>query len=139
MADSGESTGGIFQDSRVIRFCSPVYLGRQPNTARTRRRRARCVGPSRRGLRFNTIRHCHFGAVDCRLKTQANEMQLTATERSAIYFQRHKRSKRRAVLFRQLRTSSANQGPDVKQQTFGNAYIEHGLRSGQLSLRGFTF
>ena len=59
-----------------------------------------------------------------------------AAKQSAIYFKRHKGSKRRAALFRQLRASTANQTSDVKQQTFGNAYIAQGLRSGQLWLRG---
>ena len=66
-------------------------------------------------------------------------MQPTAKQSSAIYFKRHKGSKRRAALFRQLRASAANQTCDVKQQTFGNACIGQRLPSGQLSLRGFEF
>ena len=69
----------------------------------------------------------------------STDMQLTVQQSSAIYFKRHKGSKRRAALFRQLRASSANQTRDVKQQTFGNAYIAQRLRSGQLWLRGFEF
>jgi len=52
----------------------------------------------------------------------------TAQQSGAICFKRHKGSKRRAALFRQLRASTANQTSDVKQQTFGNAYIAQGLR-----------
>jgi hypothetical protein len=63
-------------------------------------------------------------------------MESTVTQRSAIYFKRHKGSKRRAALFRRLRTSRANR--DVKQQTFGNAYVTQDLASGQLSLKGFA-
>jgi hypothetical protein len=66
-------------------------------------------------------------------------MQPTAKQSSAIYFKRHKRSKCRAALFRQLRASPANQTRDVKQQTFGNGYIAQGLQSGQLPLREFAF
>jgi hypothetical protein len=66
-------------------------------------------------------------------------MESTVPQRSAIYFKRHKRSKGRAALFRQLRASPANQIRDVKQQTFGNVYItEDNLPSGQLSLKGFA-
>jgi hypothetical protein len=66
-------------------------------------------------------------------------MEANIQQSSAIYFKRHKGSKSRAALFRQLRASPANQSQDVRQQTFGNAYIAQGLRSGQLSLRGFAF
>ena len=66
-------------------------------------------------------------------------MQPTVQQSSAIYFKRHKGSKRRAALFRQLRTSPANQTRDVKQQAFGNARIVQRLRSGQLWLRGLEF
>jgi hypothetical protein len=59
-----------------------------------------------------------------------------AAKQSAIYFKRHKGSKSRAALFRQLRASLANQTHDVKQQMVGNAHIAQGLRSGQLWLRG---
>jgi hypothetical protein len=65
-------------------------------------------------------------------------MESTGTQRSAIYFKRHKGSKGRAALFRQLRASPTNQTRDVKQQTFGNAYITQDLPSGQLSLKGFA-
>jgi len=65
-------------------------------------------------------------------------MESTVTQRSAIYFKRHKGSKGRAALFRQLRALRANQTRDVKQQTFGNAYVTQGLPSGQLSLKGFA-
>ena len=63
-------------------------------------------------------------------------MKPTVQQSSAIYFKRHKGSKCRAALFRQLRASPANQTRDVKQQTFGNTYIAQGLRSGQLLLCG---
>jgi hypothetical protein len=61
----------------------------------------------------------------------------TVQQSSAIYFKRDKDSKSRAALFRQLRSSPANQNYDVKQQTFGNVHIVQGVRSGQLWLRGF--
>jgi hypothetical protein len=63
-------------------------------------------------------------------------MEPTVQQSSAIYFKRHKGSKYRAALFRQLRASLANQTHDVKQQTFGNAHTAQALRSGQLWLRG---
>jgi len=66
------------------------------------------------------------------------EMESTATQSSAIYFKRHKNSKRRAALFRQLRASPSNQIRDVKQQTFGNAHIAEELQSGQRWLREFA-
>jgi hypothetical protein len=66
-------------------------------------------------------------------------MQPTVQQSSAIYFKRHKGSKRRAALFRQLRASAANQACDVKQLTFGNAHTGQRLRSGQLRMRGFEF
>jgi hypothetical protein len=65
-------------------------------------------------------------------------MEPTLTQSSAIYFTRHKESKRRVVLFRQLRASSTNQTSDVKQKAVGNADIAQGLRLGQLQLRGFA-
>jgi hypothetical protein len=65
-------------------------------------------------------------------------MELTVTRSSAIYFKRHKRSKHRAALFRQLRASSTNQTREVEPETFGNAYIPQGLESGQWLLRGFA-
>jgi hypothetical protein len=63
-------------------------------------------------------------------------MEPTVQQNSALYFARHKVSKRRAALFQKLRTAPANQTRDVKQQTFGNTYIAQALRSGQLWLRG---
>jgi hypothetical protein len=66
-------------------------------------------------------------------------MEANVQQSSAIYFKRHKGSKSRAALFRQLRASPANQSGDVRQETFGNPYIAQGLQSGQLSLRGFAF
>jgi hypothetical protein len=63
-------------------------------------------------------------------------MQPTAKQSSAIYFKRHKGSKRRAALFRQLCASPANQIRDIKQQTFGNECSAQGRQSGQLPLRG---
>jgi hypothetical protein len=63
-------------------------------------------------------------------------MEATVQQSSALYFKRHKGSKSRAALFRQLRASPANQSHDVKQQTRGNADIAQGLRLGQLWLRG---
>jgi hypothetical protein len=66
-------------------------------------------------------------------------MQPTAKQSSAIYFKRHKRSKCRAALFRQLRASPANQTRHGKQQAFGNGYIAQGLQAGQLPLRGLAF
>jgi hypothetical protein len=67
-------------------------------------------------------------------------MEPTLTQSSAIYFKRHKESKRRAVLFRHLRASSTNQtrDRDLKQEALGNAYIAQGFRPGQLLLRGFA-
>jgi hypothetical protein len=66
-------------------------------------------------------------------------MESMVTQRSAVYFKRHKRSKGRAALLRQLRASPANQTRDVQQPTFGNGYITQGLPSGQLLLKGFAF
>jgi hypothetical protein len=65
-------------------------------------------------------------------------MQLTAKQSSAIYFKRHKGSKCRAALFRQIRVSPATQTRDFKQQALGNGYITQRLQSGQLLLRGFA-
>jgi hypothetical protein len=65
-------------------------------------------------------------------------MEPSGAQSSAIYFKRHKGSKRRAALFRQLRAKPTNPTRDVKQKTVGNAYIAQGFRSGQLSLRGFA-
>jgi hypothetical protein len=65
-------------------------------------------------------------------------MESIVTQRSAIFFKRHKGSKGRAALFRQLRASPANQSRDPKQQTFGYADIGQELPSGQWLLRGFA-
>jgi hypothetical protein len=65
-------------------------------------------------------------------------MESAVTQRSAIYFRRHKSSKRRAALFRQLRASPPNQSRDPKQQMFGYADIGQELPSGQRLLRGFA-
>jgi hypothetical protein len=65
-------------------------------------------------------------------------MESTVTQRSAIYFKRHKGSKGRAALFRQLRASPPNQSRDPKQQMFGYADIGQELPSGQGLLRGFA-
>jgi len=64
-------------------------------------------------------------------------MQITGTQKSAIYFKRHKGSECRAALFRQLRATIENQTRDVKQKTVDNACLPQALRLGQLSLRGF--
>jgi hypothetical protein len=80
-----------------------------------------------------------FAAVSCRLKDLIeSEMEPAARQRSAIYFKRHKGSKRRAALFRQLRASATNQICDLKQLTLGNAYITPELSSGQRLLKGFA-
>src|SRR5438045_6921628 len=81
--------------------------------------------------------HCAIECHDSPLVRQT-KYALTAIQMSAIYFKRHKGSNRRTALFRQLRPSPKNQSRDVRQQTFGNADIKQGLRSGQLSLRGFV-
>jgi hypothetical protein len=50
-------------------------------------------------------------------------MEPTITQNSALYFARHKVSKRRAALFRQLSTAARKQGPDVRRQpTFGDLF-----------------
>jgi len=80
-----------------------------------------------------------FAAVACRLKdVMEGEMETAARQRSEIYFKRHKASKGRAVLFRQLRASATNQICDLKQLTLGNAYITQELSSGQRLLKGFA-
>jgi hypothetical protein len=80
-----------------------------------------------------------FAAVACRLKDLIESEMITAARRkSEIYFMRHKASKRRAVLFRQLRASATNQVCDLKQLTLGNAYITQELSSGQRLLKGFA-
>jgi hypothetical protein len=65
-------------------------------------------------------------------------MESTVTQRSAIYFRRHKGSKGRSALFRQLRASPPNQSRDPKQQMFGYDDIGQELPSGQRLLRGFA-
>jgi hypothetical protein len=65
-------------------------------------------------------------------------MESTVMQKSAIYFKRHKGSKGRAALFRQLRASPPNQSRDPKQQLFGYADIGQELSSGQRLLRGFA-
>jgi hypothetical protein len=48
----------------------------------------------------------------------------TITENSALYFARHKASKRRAALYRQLRTAASKQHSDVRRQlTFGDSFM----------------
>jgi len=80
-----------------------------------------------------------FAAVGCHLKNVIEgEMEAAARQRSAIYFKRHKASKRRAMLFRQLRASATNRICDLKQLTLGNAYIALELSSGQRLLKGFA-
>jgi len=51
---------------------------------------------------------------------------------------RHKASRRRAMLFRQLRASAKNKICDLKQTTLGNTYITQELSSGQRLLKGFA-
>src|SRR5689334_2131810 len=65
-------------------------------------------------------------------------MEPMAFERSAIYFKRHKRSKGRAALFRQLRASPANQTPDVQQQSFAGT-LRGGCNGAAAGLRGDCF
>jgi hypothetical protein len=65
-------------------------------------------------------------------------MESTVTQKSAICFKRHKSSKGRAALFRQLRALPPNQSRDPKQQMFGYADIAQELPSGQRLLRGFA-
>jgi hypothetical protein len=43
-------------------------------------------------------------------------MEPTITQHSALYLAQHKVSKRRAALFRRLRTAASKQGPDVRRQ-----------------------
>ena len=51
-------------------------------------------------------------------------MEPTIAQSSALYFARHKVSKRRAALFRQLSTAASKQGPDVRRQlTSGDLFI----------------
>jgi hypothetical protein len=50
-------------------------------------------------------------------------MELTLTQNSALYFAQHKVSKRRAALFRRFRGAVKNQRADVRQLTFGDAYV----------------
>jgi hypothetical protein len=80
-----------------------------------------------------------FAAVASRLKNLIeSEMEAAARQRSAIYFKRHKASKCRAMLFRQLRASAPNRICDLKQLTLGYAYITPELSSGQRLLKGFA-
>jgi len=80
-----------------------------------------------------------FAAVACHLKDLIeSEMEAAARQRSEIYFIRHKASRRRAVLFRQLRASATNQICDLKQLTLGNTYITQELFSGQRLLKGLA-
>jgi hypothetical protein len=51
---------------------------------------------------------------------------------------RHKASRRRAVLFRQLRASATYQICDLKQPILGDTYITQELFSGQRLLKGFA-
>jgi hypothetical protein len=67
-----------------------------------------------------------------------SEMEAAARQRSEIYFKRHKASKGRAVLFRQLRASATNQIYHLKQPTLGNTYVSQELFSGQRLLKGFA-
>jgi hypothetical protein len=67
-----------------------------------------------------------------------SEMEAAARQRSEIYFRRHKASRGRAGLFRQLRASAKNQIGDLKQTTLGNTYITQELSSGQRLLKGFS-
>jgi hypothetical protein len=67
-----------------------------------------------------------------------SEMEAAARQRSEIYFMRHKASRRRAVLFRQLRASATNQICDLRQPTLGNTYITQELFSGQRLLKEFA-
>ena len=66
-----------------------------------------------------------------------SSIQLTGTQRSAIYFKRHKESECRVALLRQLRATLENRIRDVKHKTVDKACLPHAFRSGQLSLRGF--
>jgi hypothetical protein len=51
-------------------------------------------------------------------------MEPAIAQNSALYFARHKASKRRAALLRQLSTAASKRGPDVRQQlTFGDLFI----------------
>jgi len=51
---------------------------------------------------------------------------------------RHKASRRRAMLLRQLRAAAKNKICDLKQTTLGNTYITQELSSGQRLLKGFA-
>jgi len=51
-------------------------------------------------------------------------MEPTIAQNSALYFARHKVSKRRAALFRRLSTAASEQGPSVRQQLIsGDLFI----------------
>jgi hypothetical protein len=43
-------------------------------------------------------------------------MEQTITQNSALYLAHHKVSKRRATVFRRLRTAASKQGPDAQRQ-----------------------
>jgi hypothetical protein len=43
-------------------------------------------------------------------------MEQTITQNSALYLAHHKVSKRRATLFRRVRTAASKQGPDAQRQ-----------------------
>jgi hypothetical protein len=51
-------------------------------------------------------------------------MELTITQKSALYLAHHKVSKRRAAFFRKLRTAASKQRPDVRRRTIsGGSFI----------------
>jgi len=80
-----------------------------------------------------------FAAVACGLKDLIeSEMEAAARQRSEIYFMRHKASRRRAMLLRQLRAAAKNKICNLKQTTLGNTYITQELSSGQRLLKGFA-
>jgi hypothetical protein len=80
-----------------------------------------------------------FAAVACGLKDLSeSEMEAAARQRSEIYFMRHKASRRRAMLFRQLHASAKNKICDLEQTTLSNSYITQELSSGQRLLKGFA-
>ena len=101
--------------------------------------RARYVPIGKELLRSNANNWLTMPLFDGRRARFANNRCIwnrQPAQSSAIYFKRHKASKRRAALFRQLRATSTPEPPNVKQQAFDNASIAQGLRSEQLWLRG---
>ena len=50
-------------------------------------------------------------------------MEPTITQNSALYFARHKVSKRRAALFRQLSIAASKQGPVQQQPISGDLFM----------------